>query len=187
MEAQLRNKELGQTVSDEVQALLTELETTVLEKKETYHSVFNQPERICLSTANAEAQTEVVNATSESSSYQFTINLPRPALNVKSMQLISANIPQAQVCIPDSACVFWYYRLRTQTLTWPTWSNSTAYTVGDYVTLTSTVPFENYICITAHTGHRPNTPSIYWTRTNRVNIEVPNINALLMNRLLPSY
>lgn len=182
MEEQIRGKQLASLVREEVAELLNEIETTVIQKKETYHSVFNQPERVTLSTANAERQTEVVNATSESSAYQFTINLPRPALNVKSMQLLYANIPQAQVCIPDSACAFWYYRLRTTQITWPEWDSETTYFPGQSVTYNT----RNYTCIRQISVELP-TAGISWARSNKTVIERPNLDALRMVRLLPSY
>lgn len=182
MEEQIRGKQLAHTIREEVAELLNEIETTVIQKKETYQSVFNQPERVTLSTANAVRQTEVVNATSESSAYQFTINLPRPALNVKSMQLLYANIPQAQVCIPDSACAFWYYRLRTTQIAWPAWSSGTTYFPGQSVTYNT----RNYTCIRQISVELP-TSGISWARTNKTVVERPNLNALHMIRLLPSY
>lgn len=42
---------------------------------------------------------------------EFNVKFPFPALKVKSLQLLSANIPQANTNIPNTACVFWYYRL----------------------------------------------------------------------------
>ena len=182
MEEQIRGKQLASLVREEVAELLNEIETTVIQKKETYHSVFNQPERVTLSTANAEAPTQFTNATSESSAYQFTINLPRPALNVKSMQLLYANIPQAQVCIPDSACAFWYYRLRTTQITWPAWSSGTTYFPGQSVTYNT----RNYTCIRQISVELPSA-STAWRVSNKTVIERPNLNALFMIRLLPSY
>jgi hypothetical protein len=191
MEDLVRGKELASSVREEVQELLNELETTVVKKKETYHSVFNQPERITLSTANAEAQTEVTNATSESSAYQFTINLPRPALNVASIQLLYANIPQAQVCIPDSSCAFWYYRLRTTQITWPEWNSGTTYFPGQSIKYTPVgQPEQNYTCISQNINKTPGLIYVsgpYWKRSNTTVIERPNLNALYMIRLLPSY
>ena len=43
--------------------------------------------------------------------YNFTTRLPRPALEVKGLQLMSASIPQANARFPETALVFWYYRL----------------------------------------------------------------------------
>jgi hypothetical protein len=43
--------------------------------------------------------------------YNFSVRLPRPALSVKGLQLMSATIPQANARFPDTALVFYYYRL----------------------------------------------------------------------------
>ncbi len=47
----------------------------------------------------------------QNSFYNFTVRLPRPALSVKGLQLMSATIPQCNAKFPETALVFWYYRL----------------------------------------------------------------------------
>jgi hypothetical protein len=37
--------------------------------------------------------------------------MPRPILQVKELELLTANIPLCTQNIPDTACAFWYYRL----------------------------------------------------------------------------
>jgi chitodextrinase len=67
---------------------------------------FNQPDLIAVSSVNR------INDDSTQNGYSsFTVNLPLPAINVKSLQLLQTNIPQANPSIPNTACVFWYYRL----------------------------------------------------------------------------
>jgi len=83
-------------------------EEQALKKIEIYRSFVYQPERLSLSSQNA------ISPQTSNNFYNFTINLPRPLLNVKSLQLLRASIPQCSQSISDSACVFWYYRLPTQ-------------------------------------------------------------------------
>ena len=47
----------------------------------------------------------------QNSFFNFTVRLPRPALSVKGLQLMSATIPQCNAKFPETALVFWYYRL----------------------------------------------------------------------------
>lgn len=78
-------------------------------KNRQFHSTLNQPNLISISSANA---TDVGSA---DSFYKFTANMPRPALDVDTIQLVNANIPQCVQNIPDTACTFWYYRLSQYT------------------------------------------------------------------------
>ena len=72
---------------------------------EVFENLLNQPALITLSS--------VQNTNTESSTrfYTFNNNLPRPVLKADTIQLVNANIPQCVANIPDTACVFWYYRL----------------------------------------------------------------------------
>ena len=100
------------------QQLLEEIELEqALKKAELYKSFVYQPERLSISSQNATAPTSSSSlnpSQSDNSYYNFTINLPRPLLNVKSLQLLRASIPQCSPSIQDTALVFWYYRLQTQ-------------------------------------------------------------------------
>jgi len=57
-------------------------------------------------------------------------NLPRPILKVEGIQLLNANIPECTQNIPDTACVFWYYRL--ELLLWSS-SQSTEPVYGEVI------------------------------------------------------
>lgn len=70
-----------------------------------FRSMLNQPEMIAVSSANA------VGVSSGTSFNSFTVNMPRPVLETETLQLVNANIPQCVQNIPDTALVFWYYRL----------------------------------------------------------------------------
>jgi hypothetical protein len=67
---------------------------------------FNQPDLIAISSLDRTGDDPNANGFSS-----FSVNLPLPALEVKSLQLLQTNIPQANANIPNTAGVFWYYRL----------------------------------------------------------------------------
>jgi hypothetical protein len=67
---------------------------------------FNQPDLIAISSINRTDQDASANGFSS-----FSVDLPLPAIDVKTLQLLQTNIPQANANIPNTACVFWYYRL----------------------------------------------------------------------------
>jgi hypothetical protein len=98
--------------------LTEELEQeALLRKQRAFHSSLNQPNLIALNSKD----TEIAN--SQSGFTNLTINLPRPALEVDTIQLVNANIPQCVQNIPDTACVFWYYRLSQYSGTVPNPNN----------------------------------------------------------------
>lgn len=72
---------------------------------------FNQPNLIAISSANRNAEGFNENLLNESGFYNFSVSLPIPAVAMKSLQLLSTNIPQSNANIPNTASVFWYYRL----------------------------------------------------------------------------
>lgn len=72
-----------------------------------FQSMLNQPALVSVSSANA-----TMVGSSESFS-EFRVDLPRPILKVDTIQLLNANIPECTQNIPDTACVFWYYRLNS--------------------------------------------------------------------------
>jgi len=96
---------------EELDALLediTEAELTDMRNKKSIHrKLFNQPALISVSSVNAINQGQDINSFFN----EFTVNLQRPALDVESIQLLQTNIPQCNANIPDTASVFWYYRL----------------------------------------------------------------------------
>ena len=89
------------------------LETIASERPETgpYRNYYFQPERVQVSS-DADINVSVAsNPNTECFYNQFSIQLPRPALEVKSIQLVRASIPNPQTCIPDQETTFWYYRI----------------------------------------------------------------------------
>lgn len=100
-----REKELAKIVADvEAEALKTAL-------KMPARRHFNQPSLVSVNSLNAISESPNSSAYSQNGFSQFEVNLPLPVLDVESLQLLSANIPQASANISDSALVFWYYRL----------------------------------------------------------------------------
>jgi hypothetical protein len=102
--------------SDELLQILQNIEDEQASKKvaETI-SYLNKPEKIAISSNNAEQEPNGYNPYTGNGFASFTVNLPRGALGVKSVELLNANIPQAQASIPDECLIFYYYRLKTQT------------------------------------------------------------------------
>lgn len=70
-----------------------------------FRSSLNQPSLISVNSTDAEI------TTSQDGYTEFSVNLPRPILDVDTIQLVNANIPQCSPSIPNTACGFWYYRL----------------------------------------------------------------------------
>lgn len=96
-----------------IEEILNDFERQPLQDKRTFIAYLNQPELISLSSTNAQQQSAPISPLTNAQYYNFTVNLPRPALNAKSLQLLKAVIPQANCSIPDYSLVFPYYKLRT--------------------------------------------------------------------------
>jgi hypothetical protein len=101
--------------ADALRAILDNLEAEAANKNTLVTGLYiNQPEKIAVSSNNAEQAQLTYNGQFQNSFANFTVTLPRPALDVKSIELLSANIPQCQVNIPDESLIFFYYRIKTQ-------------------------------------------------------------------------
>lgn len=72
-----------------------------------YSSAVNQPNRVVIRSDDDDTTPSTAGFNT------FSVNLPTPALNAKTVDIIRATIPIAQVNIPDYQLVFWYYRLPT--------------------------------------------------------------------------
>jgi hypothetical protein len=70
----------------------------------------NQPDRVFISSQDDQSQVISQTDVQEQTYSQFSIELTKPLLNVKSVQLVSATIPQGGLSIPDEELVFWYYK-----------------------------------------------------------------------------
>lgn len=91
-----------QNVIDEIEA---EQSADKISAVRVFRSLINQPDFVAINS------TDRVEQESSTAFDKFTINLPRPILEAESIQLVSATVPTATANIPDTACVFWYYRL----------------------------------------------------------------------------
>ena len=99
-------------------SLLTNLEETEsTKKKPAFKSFTNQPERVNISSDNDISTTQSQNNITEQTFSSFKVDIARPFLEVKSIQLLRASIPNAVTNIPDEECTFWYYRLPTKAFT----------------------------------------------------------------------
>ena len=70
----------------------------------------NQPDRVFISSQDDQSQIISSTDVDEQTFSQFNIELTKPLLNVKSIQLVSATIPQGGLSFPDEELVFWYYK-----------------------------------------------------------------------------
>lgn len=73
-----------------------------------YKSFLNMPERIQISSQEDISDYDQNTLTTY---FNFRVPLPRPALNIKSLQLARANIPNAVASFPNTECTFWYYAI----------------------------------------------------------------------------
>lgn len=105
-----------ETFWERLDSLLGNLEENATSKKESaFHSFLNQPERVNISSDSDINAAQSQNALNEQNFNSFRVAIPRPFLDVKSIQLLRASIPNAVTNIPDEECVFWYYRIPTFT------------------------------------------------------------------------
>lgn len=90
--------------------LLSELEKEIQFKNVEPNLYINQPSLITLSSDSTNDKS--MNLTADSF-YTFTCNLKKPAIGAKSLQLLSANIPQAKgTSFSDTELIFPYYRIK---------------------------------------------------------------------------
>ena len=139
---------------EQVEDLLEQFEDSQLLRKQERSFLF-QPERMVISsnddiipsTAISERAAWPFPNTTRKSSYfnSFRVKLKRALVGVKSIQMLSAVIPNAVQNIPDNSTYFFYYRVRTVNDSQVgEWNNATLYNVGDIVA----IGFDNYVCKT---------------------------------------
>ncbi len=83
--------------------------TTFQTKATEFKSFIFQAERVSLNSQDSIQ--DPITPTSLNTFNSFFVQLPKPCLNVKSLQLLRATIPNPVQNIPDSEATFWYYRL----------------------------------------------------------------------------
>jgi hypothetical protein len=132
-EAPVRNVE---TFWSRLDTLVTHLEESNQHKnKDKLRSFTNQPERVCISSDNDINTAQTQDSVNEQSFNSFRVAIQRPFLDVKSIQLLRASIPNAVTNIPDQECTFWYYRLPVATSSGTISTTSgTIYTGAAYAT-----------------------------------------------------
>jgi hypothetical protein len=190
IEALARSRDLSKQVSKELEEAINEAEKTQTIKVETtFQSVINQPSLIGISSTSAIQPTAITSSVAETSFNSFTINLPRPALNVKSIQLLSMNAPQAQVNIPDNALCFWFYKMATQNFRWQEYDSETTYVPGDNISIfdAENSIWNSWRAVETNTASEPALDNDNWVKTSTFKYESPNIFNLFCVRLLPSY
>ena len=123
--------------------VLTELESERPIVTRPYTSSLFQPERISISSANAIPNYPTNNFTADVATWHqnsetfsdFTVKFEKSLINVKSLQCLSAIIPNATLNIPDDELYFYYYRIASlQNSVIGAWNSSTLYVQGNVVT-----------------------------------------------------
>ena len=105
-----------QTFWNRLDTLVSHLEESNQHRsRDKLRSFTNQPERVCISSDNDINTSQTQNAVNEQNFDSFRVAIARPFLDVKSIQLLRASIPNTVTNIPDTECVFWYYRIPTAT------------------------------------------------------------------------
>lgn len=84
---------------------------------QVFRSLLNQPNLISLNSIDKDTSGTGTNFSS------LTFSLPRPILEAETIELVSATVPQCVQNIPDTACVFWYYRMNAYTGELPSINN----------------------------------------------------------------
>lgn len=147
-----------------------------------YKSFIFQPERIALSSNDDVVPSNDIAWNLKSNQghkaaetfSSFRIRLKRSIVNPKSIQLLSAVIPNAIQNIPDNQCIFFYYRLRTvANSNLGVWAVGTTYNPGDIVTF----GVNTFVCMKTITGLQPIVPylGVYWLQiTLPANTARPN-------------
>ena len=141
-----------------------------------FQSYLFQPERILISSNDditpalgvSSATTNPTSYIPRSSSYfnSFRVRFKRPLLGVKSVQMLSAVIPNALQNIPDNSTVFYYYKIRSVgSAVLGTWLPLLDYVPGDIVLYLG----QYYVSTSFVTSDvtYPITPGVvYWTPAN---------------------
>lgn len=174
----------------------------------------NQPDRVFISSQDD--QSEIISQTDvqEQTYSEFSIELTKPLLNVKSIQLVSTTIPQGGLSFPDEELVFWYYKGTKEQITAGTYFVASNlhyvrilpsyykpelvynYTATGYSEWVNTTTYANgaivtyngrqYISIqSANLNQNPLTQTAYWTYQTTVQLIARNTFAF--NRAFVSY
>ena len=102
-------------MDDSLKSILEELEKS--SRDSIVKTFVNQPNKIGVSSASGTLGNSSYGSFQDTGFSNFTVNLKRPALGVKGMQLLKLNVPQCHTSFGDYELVFYYYRLKTQLTT----------------------------------------------------------------------
>ena len=112
LETSLPTERKSPEFQQKLEALVEHLESQIQPiKSNQIRSFTNQPERVNISSDSDISAVQSQDALDEQNFSSFKVNILRPFLDVKSIQLLRASIPNAVTNIPDEECTFWYYRL----------------------------------------------------------------------------
>ena len=116
LETTLPTERKAPEFQQKLEALVEHLETQIQPvKSNQIRSFTNQPERVNISSDSDISFVQSQDALNEQNFSSFKVSISRPFLDVKSIQLLRASIPNAVTNIPDEECTFWYYRLPAST------------------------------------------------------------------------
>ena len=96
---------MDQAIADVVNEIEEEKARGRISGVSVFRNMLNQPALMSVSSVNAQPQESGDGFSS------FVIDLPRPLLSVKALEMLTCNMPLCTQNIPDTACVFWYYRI----------------------------------------------------------------------------
>lgn len=108
---------MDQAVADVVKEIEEEKALGRVSGVSVFRNMLNQPALMSVSSVNAQPQESGDGFSS------FTIDLPRPLLAVKALEMLTCNMPLCTQNIPDTACAFWYYRLSLYSGKYPNANN----------------------------------------------------------------
>jgi hypothetical protein len=108
---------MEQAIADVVKEIEEEKALGRISGVSVFRNMLNQPALMSVSSVNAQPQESGDGFSS------FTIDLPRPLLSIKAMEMLTCNMPLCTQNIPDTACAFWYYRLSLYSGKYPNANN----------------------------------------------------------------
>lgn len=131
-------------VPEPIQDILDQMPSTMNLNQRKFQSVLYQPDRISLNSqddVNAQNETPIGFS-------RFRCRFLRPVLQVKSCQILRASIPTPVTNIPDTAIVWWYYKLPAN----PAYNNALPYSALNLPFLAPKPQYLRFIRLTASTA-----------------------------------
>ena len=150
----------GREENTSLESILEQFEDSVQLNQTEYRSFIFQPERVSLSSnddikAFTARQDRALNLAGHAWAERFStfrINFKKALRNVKSIQLLSAVIPNAIQNIPDNQVCFFWYKVRPISIAnFGAYNNAFSYTPGDIVTFLG----NTFVCRQPTVGAQP--------------------------------